>query len=104
MKIFLKIKMAINIVSILTLFFLNCTKGEKSMEENLVLSDENWKGKTIVEVCEQLGKPDTLECAEYYSAKFTYGVPSVVLTYVSLKKRWYITQEGFVLGVVPIKE
>ncbi len=68
------------------------------------ISDENWKGKTIAEVCQKLGNPDILESAEYYSAKFLDGIPSVVLTYNSLKKRWFITKEGYVLGVLLVKE
>ena len=74
------------------------------MEENLVIPDKNWKGKTIVDVCNRLGNPDALESAEFYSALFSDGTPSVVLTYNSLKKRWFITKEGYVLGVVPVKE
>jgi len=104
MKMLSKIKEALRFLLPLSLFFLHCIKGQKAMEENVIIPDENWKGKTIAAVCNKLGKPDTVESAEFYSAKFTDGIPSIVLTYNSLKKRWFITREGYVLGVVPIKE
>jgi hypothetical protein len=74
------------------------TEGKKS------LSDEEWIGKSIVEICEILGQPDALDPAQYYSAKFEHGTPSVVVSYDALKKRWYLSREGLVLGVVPMKE
>lgn len=74
------------------------------MAENIIIPDESWKGKTIAEVCFRLGNPDIVESAEFYSAKFLDGIPSVVFTYKSLKKRWFITKEGYVLRVLPVKE
>ena len=74
------------------------------MEENPAIPDENWKGKTISEVCKRLGNPDAVESAEFFSSKFLDGTPSIVLTYNSLKKRWFITREGYVLGVVHVKK
>ena len=74
------------------------------MKEKLTISDEDWKGKTVAEVCNILGNPDVVESAQFYSAVFFDGIPSVVFTYSSLKKRWYITRKGCVLGVTRIKE
>lgn len=69
-----------------------------------IWSDEEWIGKSVVDVCNILGLPDSMDPAEYYSAKFLEGKPSVVMSYDSLKKRWYLSRDGFVLGVVPVME
>lgn len=74
------------------------------MAENNIYSDEEWIGKSIVDICNILGLPDYLDPAEYYSAKFRRGTPSVVIGYNKLNKRWYLSRDGFVLGVVPVKE
>jgi len=74
------------------------------MEENSTIPDENWKGKTIFEVCKRLGNPDAVESAAFFSSKFLNGTPSIVFTYNSLEKRWFISREGYVLGVVPVKK
>lgn len=73
------------------------------MEKNS-LSDDEWIGKSIVDVCHILGLPDSIDSAEYYSVKLLEGKPSVVMSYDSLKKRWYLSRNGSVLGVVPIIE
>ena len=64
----------------------------------------DWRGQTLAQVCQRLGNPDLVEPAESYSAKFSGGTPSVVLTYHGLRKRWYLAREGRVPGVVSIKE
>jgi len=75
-----------------------------TMEKIKHSDEQDWNGKTIADVCALFGKPDSVESAEHYSAKFLDQSPSVVMTYAKLKKRWYIAETGYVIGVLAIKE
>lgn len=72
-------------------------------QDNKSLEDY-WIGKTVAEVCHELGNPDLIEPASYYSAIFLDATPSVVLTYRSLGYHWFISENGYVQHVLRIKE
>jgi hypothetical protein len=63
-----------------------------------------WAGKTLAEVCRELGNPDLIEPASYYSVKFLDASPSVALTYRALGHRWFMNADAHVQSVIPIKE
>jgi hypothetical protein len=62
--------------------------------------------ETVVDVCRRLGKPDYVSSRECCQVLFEDGSPepSVVLTYLALKTRWFIDREGYVLADVTIKQ
>jgi hypothetical protein len=66
--------------------------------------EDRWIGKSLAEVCRELGNPDFINPASYYSAIFLDARPSVVLTYCSLGYRWFISENGYVQHVLRIKE
>lgn len=63
-----------------------------------------WVGKTIVDVCQALGKPDLVQPAAYFGVKLRDATPSVALTYHDQGCRWFLSEEGIVQAVIRIKE
>lgn len=63
-------------------------------------------GRTVAEVCRNLGRPDLIASAEEFQVKFEEGAkqPSVVMVYGLFdQRRWYIAADGTVLAVVTSK-
>lgn len=76
--------------------------GEMSGGETTDL--QRWVGRTMAEVCGELGNPDRAEPASIFGVKLRDAVPSVALTYRGLGHVWLVSEEAVVVAVVRIKE
>ena len=66
---------------------------------------ENMEGKNLRDLVIQFGCPDYILSRSNYQVMFSGEVqPEVVLTYLALKRRVYITENGMVLAVERINK
>ncbi len=91
-------KVFIMIIVVLNVCLCGCSTKKKPSD---IIVKEEIK---LSELCQAWGNPDYVQSAANFGARFISGYPHVVLTYTKQKRHVYLSREGLVLGLVPIKD